>query len=166
MDHGEIEISPGAAEQPYDLQFIDSMIVHHQGAVDMAILVKTRSRQPDLAALAKSIIDEQTKEIEQLRKWRDERFAGKPAAVNLELAGMREGMKGMDVAKLDQLKDRGFDLEFVKQMIPHHEGAVLMAKETLQKSEDTEIKELAESIVRAQETEIKKMREWQKAWAK
>ena len=161
-----MESSSGAAEQPYDLQFIDTMIVHHQGAVDMALLVKTRSRQPELTALAASIISDQTKEIAQMKKWREERFAGKPAAVNMNLAGMRDGMKGMDMAKLDSLKDREFDLEFIKHMIPHHEGAVVMAKETLQKSENAEIKNLAESIINSQYAEIKKMRDWQSSWAK
>ena len=166
MDHSKLESSPGAAEQPYDLQFIDTMILHHQGAVDMALLVKTRSRQAELSGLAKSIIDDQTKEIAQMKKWREERFAGKPAAVNIDLEGMRDGMTGMDMPKLDSLKESLFDLEFIKQMIPHHEGAVSMAKEALQKSENPEIKELAESIVRSQDMEIKKMREWQISWEK
>ena len=166
MDHSKMESSPGMANQPYDLQFIDTMIKHHQGAVDMALLVKTRSRQPELIELAKSIIDDQTKEIALMKKWRDSRFAGKPAAVNMDLAGMHDGMTGMDIAKLDSLKDRAFDMEFVRQMIPHHGGAVAMAKEALQKSENTEIKELATSIVRSQDAEIKKMRDWQSVWEK
>jgi uncharacterized protein (DUF305 family) len=166
MDHSKMESSPGADEQPYDLQFIDTMIVHHQGAVDMALLVKTRSRQVELTSLAELIIKEQTKEIAQMKKWREERFAGKPAAVNMNLAGMQDGMKGMDMAKLDSLKDREFDLEFIKQMIPHHEGAVVMAKEALQKSENAEIKNLTESIINSQDAEIKKMRDWQSSWTK
>ena len=84
----------------------------------------------------------------------------------MNLAGMQDGMKGMDTAKLDSLKDRAFDLEFIKQMIPHHEGAVVMAKEALQKSENAEIKNLAESIIKSQDAEIKKMRDWQSSWAK
>ncbi|MGB7209751.1 MAG: DUF305 domain-containing protein [Pyrinomonadaceae bacterium] len=165
-DHSKMESSPGAAEQPYDLQFIDTMIVHHQGAVDMALLVKTRSRQAELIALAASIINDQAKEIAQMKKWREDRFAGKPAAVNMNLAGMQDGMKGMDMPKLDSLKDREFDLEFIKQMVPHHEGAVVMAKEALQKSENAEIKNLAKSIINSQDVEIKKMRDWRSSWDK
>jgi uncharacterized protein (DUF305 family) len=165
-DHSKMESSPGAAEQPYDLQFIDTMIVHHQGAVDMALLVKTRSRRAELTAHAASIINDQTKEIAQMKKWREERFAGKPAAVNMNLAGMQDGMKGMDMAKLDSQKNREFDLEFIKQMISHHEGAVVMAKEALQKSENAEIKILAESIINSQDAEIKKMRDWRSSWDK
>ena len=98
MDHSKMASSPGATEQPYDLQFIDTMIMHHQGAVDMALLAKTRSRQDELSGLAKSIIDDQTKEIALLKKWRNERFAGKPPAVNIDLAGnaRRDERNGYD----------------------------------------------------------------------
>lgn len=72
----------------------------------------------------------------------------------------------MDMTKLDSLKEGSFDLEFIKQMIPHHEGAISMANEALQKSENPEIRELAQSIVRSQDMEIKKMREWQLSWEK
>jgi uncharacterized protein (DUF305 family) len=42
-DHAAMVSSPGAAEAPYDLQFIDTMIAHHQGAIDMA-KARRRSR--------------------------------------------------------------------------------------------------------------------------
>jgi uncharacterized protein (DUF305 family) len=73
-------------------------------------------------------------------------------------------MKDMDMSKLGSLTGNAFDLEFIKQMIPHHDGAVIMAKEALQKSQKAEIKRLAESIIRDQEREIKQMKDWQAAW--
>lgn len=72
----------------------------------------------------------------------------------------------MNTAKLDSLKDRAFDLAFINQMIPHHEGAVSMAKEAFLKSENPEIKEPSESIVGSQDVEISKMRGWRTAWEK
>jgi uncharacterized protein (DUF305 family) len=101
-----------------------------------------------------------------MKKWRDEWFAGKPEAINMEMAGMHDSMKGMDMNKLESLASTDFDLEFIKQMIPHHQGAIVMGKEALQKSQKEEIKKLAAAIIRAQEAEIKQMKDWQTAWSK
>jgi len=52
------------------------------------------------------------------------------------------------------------DVDFVAGMIPHHQGAIDMAKVVLEKGKDPEIKKLAEGIIKAQESEIKLMNEW------
>jgi uncharacterized protein (DUF305 family) len=52
------------------------------------------------------------------------------------------------------------DTDFVKGMIPHHQGAVDMAKIVLQYGKDPEIKKLAEGIVKAQNEEIAFMNAW------
>ena len=82
------------------------------------------------------------------------------------MAGMAASMTGMDMKKLDSLSGKAFDLEFVKQMIPHHEGAVVMAKEALKRSKKDEIKTLAAVIIRDQQAEIQQMTGWQQEWNK
>ena len=52
------------------------------------------------------------------------------------------------------------DRDFVTMMIPHHQGAIDMAKIVLQYGKDPEIRQLAEAIVAAQESEIAEMKAW------
>lgn len=56
------------------------------------------------------------------------------------------------------------DEHFIEQMIPHHDGAIAMAKLALQKAKRPEIKTLAQNIISAQEKEVAGMQSWYKSW--
>jgi len=158
--------SPNAASAPYDLQFIDTMSEHHQSAIDMAKMAEMNAQHAEVKSLARSIVADQQKEISQMKSWRDQWYAGKPQAMNMEMPGMMEAMKGMDMGKMKSMSGDAFDLMFIEMMTAHHAGAITMAKEALTKAEHPEIKKLAQQVIAAQQREIDQMSAWKAAWSR
>jgi uncharacterized protein (DUF305 family) len=53
---------------------------------------------------------------------------------------------------------------FINMMVPHHQGAVAMAKIALERSERSEIRDLANAIISSQEAEITQLKDWKQQW--
>lgn len=169
MEHSMVmQSAPDAANQPFDLQFIDSMSQHHQGAIMMAEMALQRAEHPELKQFAQKIIDDQRKEIAEMKGWRDKWYPGKPSAMNMEMPGMstQQMMGGSQMQNMQSMQGVSFDLMFIGMMIPHHEGAISMSNAALQKAEHAEIKDLAQMIIKAQQSEIEQMKGWQQSWKK
>jgi uncharacterized protein (DUF305 family) len=54
------------------------------------------------------------------------------------------------------------DVDFARGMIPHHQGALDMAKVVLEHGKDPELKKLAQDVIVSQQKEIAFMQEWLK----
>lgn len=59
----------GKAGLDFDREFLMQMIVHHEGAVDMAKMVLEKSQNQELKDFAQRIIDTQSAEIKQMQAW-------------------------------------------------------------------------------------------------
>jgi uncharacterized protein (DUF305 family) len=75
------------------------------------------------------------------------------ALVDDAMAVMEEGMKRADM-------DGVTEHDFVTMMIPHHQGAIDMAKALLLYTKDPEMRNLAQGIITEQQNEIKVMQAW------
>ena len=158
----------GVAQQmgdmPYDLHFIDMMIMHHQEGIEMAQLAATKSANARIKAFAEKTGAEQQKDIDELQGHRNHWYAGKPpmdhAMMESMMQSMHPGMK-MDMEdtrrKLRAAEGPAFDQLFLDTMIHHHMMAIDMAKEATTKAEHPEIKEFARQVVIKQENELAEM---------
>jgi len=59
----------GKSGDDLDRIFLEDMIIHHQGAVDMAIIIQENTERPELKTFAQDIIDAQSKEIVMMKDW-------------------------------------------------------------------------------------------------
>jgi uncharacterized protein (DUF305 family) len=62
--------------EPFDREFIDMMIPHHQGAIRMALMQLDEGKDPEVRKLAQAIIDAQAKEIDAMSTWRVDWYGG------------------------------------------------------------------------------------------
>lgn len=82
-------------------------------------------------------------------------------------SGMQGHSSGMGQAQMSGNlgpADAEYDKRFIDAMIPHHESAVDMAKDAQQKSQRSEIKQLAQAIIDAQTSEINQLKQWRDSW--
>jgi uncharacterized protein (DUF305 family) len=148
--------------QNIDQHFIVQMIPHHEGAIEMAKVALERSKRPEILTLANSIIDAQQKEIDDMRAWYQAWFGSAPPQGGMGMMHMG-GMEG-DTAVLASVSEAEFDREFLQQMIPHHEMAIMMAQMLQSSTQREEMKTLADDIITSQAREIDMMRGWLTGW--
>lgn len=147
-------------DMPYDLHFIDMMIMHHQEGIEMAQLAQTKAVKANVKAFATKAAAEQQKDIDELQAHRNHWYAGQPIMDHAMMQNIHPGMK-MDMEdtrrKLRAPQGSAFDRLFLDTMIHHHQMAIEMGKEAIAKAEHSELKEFARKAVAKQQAEITEM---------
>ena len=145
-----------------DAWFAQMMVVHHEGAIEMAGLAVDRAATAEVRDLAQRIADAQGPEIARMEGWLE--AWGEDAPGGMDHGGMDHGgmdMHGMGqdeaMGSLDGLDGVAFDRAFLDLMIAHHRGAVEMAETELAEGTHPAPLTLARTIVDDQTAEIAEM---------
>ncbi|WP_275461943.1 DUF305 domain-containing protein [Streptomyces noursei] len=157
-----------------DVSFAQTMIPHHQQALEMARLADGRAADPEVRKLVAAIKQAQDPEIQRMRAWL--KAWGKPESAGAMpgmdhgsgsmdhgsgAGGHGSGMSGMmsdeDMKALKAAKGRAFDRMFATMMIAHHKGAIDMAKDEQRRGRNATAKKLADDVVRGQAAEVAEM---------
>ncbi|MGP3924907.1 DUF305 domain-containing protein [Streptomyces sp. 8N616] len=170
MDHGssssasqEAGTSPAkGAFNDADVTFAQSMIVHHQQALEMSQRADGRASDQEVKTLAGQIEKAQDPEIKTMQSWL--KSWGKPESPSMDHGDMGHGdgdkpgmMSEQDMKDLMAAKGRDFDRKFAEMMIEHHNGAIEMAKDEQKNGRNAAAKKLAGDVVKTQSAEVKQM---------
>jgi uncharacterized protein (DUF305 family) len=151
------------AEGSADVGFARDMRTHHSQAVEMAELLRDRTRDEDLRVVAADITLTQQAQIGQMRGWLDAwgfspTNTDPPMAWAHGEAGDHE-MPGLanedDIAALTAARDEDAEILFLRLMVRHHEGGVEMALRATELVDQDEARALARTIAESQLAEIR-----------
>jgi uncharacterized protein (DUF305 family) len=136
-----------------DRAFIDGMVPHHEMAVMMADDALAKATKADLKTFAQQVKSAQGAEITQMKDWRLQWF-GSSTTPAMDHMGLKT------IAA-----DAQYDVNWAKEMVTHHQGAIDMSKQALTAASRPEVKALAQRIIDAQQKEIDQLNAWIKAWS-
>jgi uncharacterized protein (DUF305 family) len=164
------EVEQATERMPFDHVFLDAMIQHHKRGGDAAKIAVERAEHPELKAMAESMITSEDAQIAKMKELRQTWYGTPGLPASILPSDEKAELNGTDTTKemskdLGGLKDANpFDLAFIDAMVPHHQGAVEMAKEAAVQAQQPETKALASIIARDEQMEIDQMRAWRDAW--
>lgn len=158
-----MQSSPNAQSKPYDQQFLDTMMHHHMMAMDMAKMAQPKATHPELKAMIQKMLDQQKKEMDELKALKEQLYSGKGDAINMGLPGVAS-TKNMDMDSLMSASEEEFDRKFIDMMTKHHKSGIALAQSEVNKGKQSEVKSLAKKIIQSQEKDITEMSKMKAKW--
>ena len=159
---GDDERPASSSGNATDAAFINDMTAHHEGAIEMARIARVRAEHTEVRKLADGIVVAQEGEMAEMKAIRDDMHDVEEHGDGH--MGMSEADMGMDMDPAELKEAKPFDRAFIDAMVLHHEGAVAMAEELLEKGDQPALRKMARDIIDAQTREIAQMHEWRKEW--
>ena len=143
------------------INFIECMVPHHQAAIYMSENLLNYTRYEPLQKIAKDIIQMQTKGIEQMREIAKTTYGFNNTSkdVNSYIEKYLEITNNMIEKMRNSPRCISINLDFVNEMIPHHEGAVSMCENLLKYYIDPRLKQVADTIIMEQSEGIRQLKE-------
>lgn len=141
-----------------EIDFSKMMIMHHQGAINMANVQLQDGKNDSLKRTSQKIITEQQMEIQQFQT-----ILANLTKDNTDMEYMMEqmeGMKKMDKAIDVQLITGDIDNDFATLMIWHHQSAIDDASGYLHHGNNAQLKTIANNIIKVQTMEIQELSDW------
>ena len=153
---------------PADTQFMQNMIMHHAQAVEMTALMDTHTENKDLRSLGARISRSQADEIKFMKRWLTARDESTSPPMHhmpaMDMSSHQMLMPGMltekQMAALRKAKGQEFDKLFLRGMIQHHNGALIMVKELFDNAgagQDAELFNFVTDVDSGQRAEIRIM---------
>ena len=142
-------VTQASKSENFDAAFLDQFTKHHQDGIEMAKLAQDRAQSPEVKKLSQKIIKDQTKEIEQMQKWRQRHYSSVPKS--------ESKMEKMDMSKLENSKGVEFDKAFLDMMAKHHEMGMALVERATKEVKRNEIKQFASNAMKNQKKEVAQM---------
>jgi hypothetical protein len=137
-----------------DIMFAQTMIPHHTQAVELATLALSNTTTPAILDLAGRIAAAQQPEIDLMTSWVDSSGMSMDMGSEMSMPGL---VSDSDMELIRAATGTDFDALFLTDMIAHHEGAIVMAKDVLATTKNSEVTALANAIITSQSAEIQEM---------
>lgn len=139
--------------------FILQMIPHHRAAIEMSRNVLEHSRFRPVRCIAENIITSQTKSIENMQSALE--CCSQLTNCSQELCGYQRRFRDITGIMFEQMKGTCttgcIAADFMREMIPHHRGAVLMSENALQYPICGQLRPILDAIISSQTRGIQEM---------
>ncbi|MBW4623366.1 MAG: DUF305 domain-containing protein [Cyanosarcina radialis HA8281-LM2] len=133
-----------------EIGFLRDFIDHHYFAIQMSQICLQKAVRPALKSICQKVIAAQRQEIHTMRSWLINWYG-------IQYAPTTNKMNASKLSQLNSLNGSQFEIEFMKTLISHHWGAIILGGQIIDRAYHHRLVDLAADIVSAQTQEINEL---------